>query len=1044
MFYRNPAMHRRRNYLVKHCGLAAVLSLSLSLYNCATVSAQTLTYKTSWFGNSGGTEANHIMQSVDSFFVSNDGKLYGATYFEEGGSNVLVFSQTDGSILCRPYESGTGSWGKQSQGVATGDGTYVYQAMSQDGGYDGSVANGSGGVRYPATGSKWQVIRRYKLSDGYGASFTGGNGSDGSYLVVATGSTAKAVVGLAVSNGEIYAADSQTNTIRVYNATTMSATPVRSWAVTDPGKIQVDSAGFIWMLQPTNKKLVRYSNTGVLQSQSVTFAAAVVPLGFGIDTTQNRILVANDGVDQNILIYNNILTSPGANGTFGTTGGIYFGTGAQIGLVGPRLFNGPVGVGADSSGNIYVACDASGSGGGTVIEKYDSLGNLVWNKIGLEFVDGGDTAPSSETDVYTKEEHFVMDYIQTAAGTEATYKGYTLNRFKYPNDPRLHDTNQHHASPMIREMDSKRFLFISNMYGDPPSIYRFNSATDGETAIPSVYFGSTGGWSDWMPTRPASGDWNWRDLNGNGNFDSNEFTQPSAAFTFGKWSVDTRGDIWVTSNDAVKTISKIPYGGLDSVGNPIYDYSARVSTTAPSIFTELCRIEYEPATDTMWVAGYTTTNTNQSTQYWGQIGREIVRYNNWSTGNRTANLRITIPYDVQSNPAVTIKAMALAGDYVFAVEARLAIIHVYNRDTGVKVGIISPGPEVGSKSGWVDVDHGIRVKHRSNGEYLIFVEEDGFGKVMMYRWAPAGITPPATGTGTITREIWTNIPGTAITGIPQTAPQSTGTLTSMEIPMNTADNYGTRLRGYITAPLTGAYTFWIAGDDNCELLLSTNDQPGNKVSIASVGDWTNSREWNKYPSQKSGVRNLIAGNRYYVEVLHKEGGGGDNLAVGWLKPGQSGTSPSEVIPGSQLSPFSGGTSPVSQLLSMGTIIGTTGSHDGVSTREKAFDGNTGTIFDGPTASGCWAGRDLGSGTTRRITQVKYYPRTGLESRMTGGSFQGSNDGSSWTTLHTIPGTPATNAWTSVNITNTASWRYLRYLSPNGSYGNVAEVEFYGQ
>jgi hypothetical protein len=34
-----------------------------------------------------------------------------------------------------------------------------------------------------------------------------------------------------------------------------------------------------------------------------------------------------------------------------------------------------------------------------------------------------------------------------------------------------------------------------------------------------------------------------------------------------------------------------------------------------------------------------------------------------------------------------------------------------------------------------------------------------------------------------------------------------------------------------------------------------------------------------------------------------DNGGADNLAVGWLKPGQTGTSPSEVIPGSVLSPL---------------------------------------------------------------------------------------------------------------------------------------------
>ena len=49
--------------------------------------------------------------------------------------------------------------------------------------------------------------------------------------------------------------------------------------------------------------------------------------------------------------------------------------------------------------------------------------------------------------------------------------------------------------------------------------------------------------------------------------------------------------------------------------------------------------------------------------------------------------------------------------------------------------------------------------------------------------------------------------------------------------------------------MTGSYTFWIASDDNSELLLSINDNPANKVSIATVPDWTDSRQWNKYSTK---------------------------------------------------------------------------------------------------------------------------------------------------------------------------------------------------
>ena len=51
-----------------------------------------------------------------------------------------------------------------------------------------------------------------------------------------------------------------------------------------------------------------------------------------------------------------------------------------------------------------------------------------------------------------------------------------------------------------------------------------------------------------------------------------------------------------------------------------------------------------------------------------------------------------------------------------------------------------------------------------------------------------------------------------------------------------------------------------------------NDNPANKVRIASVPDWTDSRQWNKFPTQKSAAITLTAGQRYYVEALQKEGG----------------------------------------------------------------------------------------------------------------------------------------------------------------------------
>ena len=172
--------------------------------------------------------------------------------------------------------------------------------------------------------------------------------------------------------------------------------------------------------------------------------------------------------------------------------------------------------------------------------------------------------------------------------------------------------------------------------------------------------------------------------------------------------------------------------------------------------------------------------------------------------------------------------------------------------------------------------------------------------------ASATYTISSGSVGSITREVWTGVGGNTIASIPVTiTPNITGTISSFEVPINAGDNYGTRVRGYLTAPTTGSYTFWVSGDDNCELWLSTNGSAGSKVRIATVNSSTNSREWTRETNQKSVAISLTGGQNYYIEALQKEGTGGDSLAVGWSKPGESTTAPSEIIPGPALSPFIG-------------------------------------------------------------------------------------------------------------------------------------------
>ncbi|MFD3003694.1 PA14 domain-containing protein [Pontibacter toksunensis] len=162
-------------------------------------------------------------------------------------------------------------------------------------------------------------------------------------------------------------------------------------------------------------------------------------------------------------------------------------------------------------------------------------------------------------------------------------------------------------------------------------------------------------------------------------------------------------------------------------------------------------------------------------------------------------------------------------------------------------------------------------------------------------------------TGKITREYWAKVEGSTVSSIPvSTTPTSVTELTRFEAPSNVAENYGQRVRGYLTAPASGEYTFWIASDDHSEFWLSSSADPASKVKLAFVEGWTKLQEWDKYPSQQSVKVRLELGQRYYIEALHKEGWGGDNLAVGWQLPDGKMERP---IPGNRLTPYEEGSPP---------------------------------------------------------------------------------------------------------------------------------------
>ena len=701
------------------------LMLVLPWFICMhqSIFAQLLpSYSNSWVGNTFGTPAKHIPHSIDNVYVTPSGKIATITGWDEGGHNVVLYG-SDGKQIGVPVESGTGSWGRFSGRAVFADDQYIYQIMKQKG-CDGNNGNLD---HYPVCGTQWFCVRRY-FHNGNSASFPGGKGYDRSFLIInsnTTNSSGSPLKGLIVVNNELYVSDNQSNTIKVYSAATMSSTVIRELSVGSSGLLDYDSQGNLWLLDITQQKIIRFSPSGTLMTQQIIFPSAVKATSFCIDKVNNQILVTNNGVDQNVLIYNNIFFSPAQTATFGQTGGINSGT---MGEVAPLKFSEPQGVGIDDNGNIYVANNGVWQGGAR-LEKYTAAAVMQWRLNGLIFTDNGTVDPSSETDFYSKEFHLKLNLNNTTPGTEWSLKGMTINRFAFPEDDRItNSSNLFWTSAYVRNVAGKRFLFVSDMYGQKLAVYKFNNAIYGETAIPSALFGQNS---------TINTEFIWTDTNNDQLHQNSEYNNIPIINAYSTHIVpDYNGNIWKTNREA--GIRFFPMQGINANGNPTYSYPTSTLFRTVSGIIDVKRVEYDNATGALYVAGRSAATVHDN---WGCTGNVLSKFDNYlNSPTALPAWTVTTPFfpegtlEAQNN----IKAFCLAGDYVFTILTKFGKIIVREKTTGAIVGEILPNASTGFTSGWSDINGAIQAHKRPNGEYLIFAEENGYGKIMMYRWCPSG------------------------------------------------------------------------------------------------------------------------------------------------------------------------------------------------------------------------------------------------------------------------------------------------------------------
>ena len=403
---------------------------------------------------------------------------------------------------------------------------------------------------------------------------------------------------------------------------------------------------------------------------------------------------------------------------FGDYGGIASG---KPGEVMPTKFWGIRGLGMDAAGNLYVAMSEMGS----CLRKFSPDGKMIWELRGDFFVDLVCADPTSDSrDVWGIQEHFVMDYAQPP-GKESRLVGYSLNRHKYPNDPRgltfVKQNGEHGlTSPQIVYLNGRRFLFVGGMFASNfINIFRY----DDEIAVPSgliLQWGNNLYRTDqnWPPHKPAGKSSIWRDLNGDGDYQAEEFAPNTPRVHPGPFWVDKKGNIWMAYG-----FFRYDFQGLDPKGNPIYTADKITVLDSPEGVKKVARVVYLDDSDTLIVADE------------GSDMRHISRVficKGYLAGNRK-----TVSFTPGAGKEA--ECVAAAGDYAFTGGWKeRGRIWINRLSDGAEVGVFDPGPTVGGveNTGWIDILTGISAHRRADGEYLVFVEEDYKAKVLLYRWKP--------------------------------------------------------------------------------------------------------------------------------------------------------------------------------------------------------------------------------------------------------------------------------------------------------------------
>lgn len=414
-----------------------------------------------------------------------------------------------------------------------------------------------------------------------------------------------------------------------------------------------------------------------------------------------RLIVCDDGPDQQIKFYDVSGARPKLVSSFGDKGGLRSGT---PGLSAPTKLYSPRGAGTDAKGNLYVALGFNGAPVGTlVLRSFTPDGKLRWELANHSFVDtyGFDPAADGAV-VYSRTAVFDLDLDSGKTNSIWRQRATTVDHVQFPDDPRANSA----MSVYVRHLQGRRLLYGIGQYGGGYRLFAFEDPK-GFLARPVGHI-----------TAPGE-TWAW-DVDDNGDI----------------W----HGDLWRGEKDG-GVIRRFTFKGWAADGQPRFETEKPDTWPWPEDFQNVRRIIYDAKSDALYVSGYLKGEAEDS---WGVTGKTLRRYDGWLKGDPKVRWTIKLPVNpkgTDQGKPLSPQCLTVTGDYIFVgmvkPEGDKPQTHIHATKDGRYIGTFVSGPEVGGNTGWQDMPYALSAFKRRNGEYLVLVEDDWRGKNLLYRWTPA-------------------------------------------------------------------------------------------------------------------------------------------------------------------------------------------------------------------------------------------------------------------------------------------------------------------